>query len=330
MKKIFKEIAGYDLKTPFDVMKYSDAVARFGCDKPDRRYGMEMQDLSQDLAKSGFNVFKGAISSGGIVKGFTLKKPKEMPRSRIDSLTEFVKSAGLGGLCYFKQEAKELSGPAIKFLSDDEKKLIEKKMNSSSGDYILLLAGDPALVNDTLNRLRAKLAREEALIKKGIYDLLWVTDFPLLKYNTEEKRWESEHHPFTAPNEEDAKYLESDIGKIRARSYDLVLNGVELGSGSIRIHQSQMQDKIFKTIGISKEEADERFGFLTEALSFGAPPHGGFAAGLDRLVAILCGCDSIREVIAFPKTQRAISPLSKAPSSVSKKQLDELGLELKE
>jgi len=330
LKIIFKEALDYELKIPFDILSHGDAMNRFGCDKPDRRYAMEMVDLSQDLASCGFNVFKQAIASSGIVKGLNLKKPKEMPRSRIDALTDYVKSQGSGGLAYFKVEDKDLSGPVAKFFNEAEKKLIKEKFEARPGDYILILAGAKGLTNEVLTRLRSKLAAEEGLIKKDIYDFLWVSDFPLFKYNDEEKRWESEHHPFTSFSDEDVKYFDSDLGKIKARSYDLVFNGAEIASGSIRIHRKDMQDKIFKTIGIDKEEAKMRFGFLTDALSFGAPPHGGIAIGLDRLVAMLCGCESIREVIAFPKTQKAICPLTKAPSGISDKQLDELGLDIKD
>lgn len=326
MRKIFKEVSGCELKIPFDIISYKDAMGRFGCDKPDRRYGMEMVDLTDMLKDCGFKVFKSVISSGGIVKGFNLKKPKNMPRSRIDALTEFIKAQGCAGLAYFKVEGSALSGAIAKFFSDDEKFKIAKAMGAQDGDYLLFVADQANIANEALSRLRAKLAGEEGLIDKTKIDFLWVSDFPLFKYNDEEKRWDSEHHPFTGFYEEDAKYLDNDLSKIRSRSYDLVLNGVELGSGSIRIHRKDMQDKIFKAIGIDEKEAKERFGFLTEALSYGAPPHGGFAAGLDRLVAILAGSDSIREVIAFPKTQKAICPLTKAPSTVSKKQLKELGL----
>jgi aspartyl-tRNA synthetase len=330
MHKIFKETIGYNLKIPFDVMKYSEAMARYGTDKPDRRYGLELVDLSQELKDSSFNVFAQAISAGGIVKGLNLKRPKELPRSRIDSLTEYVKSQGMGGLAYFKCEEKnEISGPISKFINDEEKKAIKEKMKAEQGDVIFILAGDYKLTNETLSRLRNKLALEEGLIKQGIFDFLWIIEFPLFAYNKDEKRWESEHHPFTAPFEEDIKFFDTDLGRIRSRSYDLVINGTEIGSGSIRIHRPDLQQKIFKVIGIGKEEAKDRFGFLVEALSFGAPPHGGIAPGIDRLIAMLAGCDSIRETIAFPKTQKAVCPLTNAPSFVSKKQLDELGLEIK-
>ena len=330
MKDIFKDILDIELKIPFDVISYHDSMNRYGCDKPDRRFGMELVDLTDDLKNSDFKVFKDVIAKEGIVKAINLKHPKQMPRSRIDSLTDFAKSLGLKGLAYFTDSDSGFSGPIAKFFNDDEKATIKKKLNSESGDYIFFVAADRALCNESLSRLRIKLGAEENIIDKSKFDFCWVDEFPLFKYNEEEKRWDSEHHPFTAPFNEDLKLLDSDPGRVRSSSYDLVLNGVELGSGSIRIHNKDIQDTIFKVLGINDSVAKERFGFLTKALSYGAPPHGGFAAGLDRLVAMLCGANSIREVIAFPKTQRAISPLTEAPSAVSDKQLDELNLKLKE
>jgi len=337
LKIIFKEAIGYDLKTPFDIVSYKDSMARFACDKPDRRFGLEMTDLSSDLSGCGFKVFKQVIESGGIVKGFNLKKilpdgkqAKEMPRSRIDSLTDFAKAQGVAGLAYFKVESGELAGPIAKFFDDSEKLLIKEKMNAGDGDYLFFIADKPAIANEALTRLRNRLADEEQIIDKERHDFLWVSDFPLFKFNEEENRWESEHHPFTGFDENDTDFLKTDPGKIRSRSYDLVFNGVEIASGSIRIHRKDLQDKIFDAIGIDEKEAKERFGFLTDALSYGAPPHGGIALGLDRLVAMICGSDSIREVIAFPKTQKAVCPLTKAPSEISNRQLDELGLDLKD
>jgi len=330
MRRILKETLKFDIKIPFDVLSHNDAMARFGCDKPDRRYGLELIDLTVELRKCEFKVFSDVIANNGIVKAINLKKPKEMPRSRIDALTEFAKSAGLKGLAYIKMGAEGPEGPVVKFFSTQEQAIIVKKADASEGDYIFFAASDKILCNDALSRLRTKLGQDEDLIDNKKMDFLWVNDFPLFKYNEEEKRWDSEHHPFTAPCDEDTQYFSTDPGKIKSRSYDLALNGVELGSGSIRIHNKDMQAKVFDVIGIDKDEAEERFGFLTKALGYGAPPHGGFAAGLDRLVAILCGCNSIREVIAFPKTQRAISPLTQAPSVISERQLDELGLKIKE
>lgn len=330
MQGIFKDAIAYNLKIPFDIISHTEAMARFGTDKPDRRYGMELVDLSPALKACQFNVFKEALSTGGIIKGLNLKKPRQMSRGRIDSLIEFVKSNGMTGLVHLKAEDGGLTGPISKFLNDNEKDIIRKELEARAGDFLFILAGKYKLTNEVLARLRTKLAAEEGLVKENIFDFLWVIDFPLFAYNEEEKRWESEHHPFTACHEQDLEWLEKDLSKVRARSYDLVVNGMEIGSGSIRIHRKDMQEKVFKTIGISKKEAEERFGFLTEALSFGAPPHGGIALGLDRLMALLAGCESIREIIAFPKTQKATCPLTKAPSSVSDNQLDELGLEIKQ
>ena len=337
MKEIFKDILDIELKVPFDVISYNDSMNRYGCDKPDRRFGMELVDLTGDLKDSGFKVFKDVIAKEGIVKAINLKKTlpggrqaKQMPRSRIDSLTDFAKSLGLKGLAYFTVDDSGFSGPIAKFFNDDEKAIIKNKLNSESGDYIFFVAAASVLCNESLSRLRIKLGLEEDIIDKSKFDFCWVDEFPLFKYNEEDKRWDSEHHPFTAALNEDLELLDSDPGRVRSSSYDLVLNGVELGSGSIRIHNKDIQKKIFKILGIDDSVAKERFGFLTKALSYGAPPHGGFAAGLDRLVAMLCKADSIREVIAFPKTQRAISPLTEAPSAVSDKQLDELNLKLKE
>jgi aspartyl-tRNA synthetase len=329
-KSIFRQVLGHDLKTPFSILSHKQAMLRFGSDKPDTRFGLELVELTDILAKSEFKVFSEAIKSKGIVKAINLKDPKDMPRSRIDALTDFVKDIGLKGLAYIKMEDDACAGPIAKFLSETEKKEIIQATGAVSGDYIFFAAAEPALCNEALSRLRIKLGKEEKLIDDSRFDFLWVNEFPLFKYNTEEKRWESEHHPFTAPHDDDIPFLLKQPGRVRSRSYDLVVNGVELGSGSIRIHSKDVQDKIFQAIGIDSKEAQMRFGFLTKALSYGAPVHGGFAAGLDRLVAILCGCDSIRDVIAFPKTQRAVCPLTQAPSSVSKKQLDELGLRLKE
>jgi aspartyl-tRNA synthetase len=329
MKRIFKDVLGVDLKTPFDILSHKEAMSRYGCDKPDRRFDMGLIDLTDELRETGLKVFSDVIHSQGVVKALRLKGPKDIPRSRIDELTAFVKGIGLKGLAYLKVAPEALSGPIAKFFSDKDKACIKEKTGAQPGDYIFFAASKGSLCNEALSRLRLKLAREYGLIDEDMFDFLWIKEFPLFKRNDEENRWEPEHHPFTAPHEDDIGHLSADPGMMRSRSYDLVLNGMELGSGSIRIHDKDLQDRIFDVIGIDKEEALQRFGFLTKALGFGAPPHGGFAAGLDRLAAILCGCDSIRDVIAFPKTQKAVCPLTQAPSGVSKKQLDELGLGLK-
>ncbi|MFH1644876.1 MAG: aspartate--tRNA ligase, partial [Candidatus Omnitrophota bacterium] len=332
MSRIFKETIGYDLKVPFDVMTHKESMQIYGTDKPDRRFGLELVDLTDLLQGSGFKVFSQAVKDGGIIKGLNLKQPKQMSRSRIDALTDFVRKQGMGGLAYFKVEkGPALSGPIVKFFSDNEQAKIIETMSAEDGDLLLIVAGEKSLSNETLARLRNKLGCEEELIKGNEFDFLWVVEFPLFQFNADDNRWESEHHPFTAPFDEDMHYFDSgQLDKIRSRSYDLVVNGNEISSGSIRIHSQDVQKKIFDAIGITPEEADLKFSFLIEALSFGAPPHGGIAPGLDRLVALLAGCDSIREVIAFPKTQKAICSMTKAPSAVSELQLKELGLEISE
>jgi aspartyl-tRNA synthetase len=328
IRSIFSEIMGITLATPFPVLSYRQAIDRYGCDKPDTRFGMELIELTECFKGSGFKVFSEAIASGGIVKAIVLKNPAEMPRSRIDELTVFAKGLGLKGLAYVKVDEKTITGPIAKFLSDAEKTLLIEKTMAVSGDYIFFAASNACLCNEALSRIRLKLGQEQGLLNNKSFNFLWVDEFPLFKFNNEENRYESEHHPFTAPHSDDICHILKDPLKVRSRSYDLVLNGVELGSGSIRIHSKDVQEKVFQAIGIESGQAEERFGFLTKALSFGAPPHGGFALGLDRLTAMLCGSDSIRDVIAFPKTQRAICPLTQAPSNIPAKQLGELGLKV--
>ena len=332
MKKIFKETLGIDLPTPFPRLKHSEAMARFGCDKPDARFGLELAEITDIVKNSGFKIFKEALKEKGRALALNAKGCGSYSRGQIDELIEFVKGYGASGLANLKVEGGCLKSQIDKFFSEQELSAIKKALVAEEGDMIFIVADkSERIAFDSMAALRKSLGRRLNLIDDRNFLFLWLTDFPLLKYNEEEKRWESEHHPFTSVHPEDIKLLENarSLDKIRARSYDLVINGVEIGSGSIRIHRSDIQKLIFKTIGITDDEAGLRFGFLLEAFKYGAPPHGGIAFGLDRLLTLLVGCDSIRDIIAFPKTQRAYCPLTNAPSHVDEKQLDELGIRVK-
>lgn len=332
MKEIFKKAIGLDLKTPFPRLRYREAVDRFGTDKPDTRFGMELVDLTDALKGSQFQTFEKVIAAGDIIKALNLKGKAEISRSEIDILTELAIKLGAKGLAWFKAgdvTDGDVESPIAKFFDEGRIKALLKKADAAKGDLILLVADKKDAVNEVLAQLRPAIAEKYGLIPKGSFNFLWVVEFPWFKYNDEEKRWEAEHHPFTAPYEEDLRFIESDPEKVRARAYDLVLNGVEISSGSIRIHDRQTQSRIFKAIGLSDEEAKERFGFLLEAFSYGAPPHGGIAPGLDRLIAMMTDSPSIRDVIAFPKTQKAACFMTGAPSDASEKQLKELGLSIK-
>jgi aspartyl-tRNA synthetase len=324
-------VAGNPIQTPLPRMTWAQARARYGSDKPDTRYGMEIADVSDIVAKSTFKVFAGAIETGGAVRGINAKGAAEkFSRKDIDGLTEFVKEFGAKGLAWVKVEAAGFNSPIAKFIGPDEGKAIREKMNAEPGDLLFFVADERKIVLDALGRLRCELAPRLGLIPEGKYSFLWVTDFPMFSWNKEENRWDAEHHPFTSPDTANPADLAADPGRFTARSYDLVLNGIEMGSGSIRIHRQDMQQAVFRTLGIGPEEAEEKFGFLLSALRYGAPPHGGFAFGLDRITMILCGADSLREVIAFPKTQRAICPITGAPGTVSAAQLKELGIKVVE
>lgn len=329
IKAIFKESIGVEIKAPFPRLKHSEAIERFGTDKPDTRFGMELVDLTEALKGSQFQTFEKVIAGGGIIKGLNLKKKAEMSRSEIDGLTELAIGLGAKGLAYFKAADGGLESPITKFFGETQLKDLLRKTQAEKGDLILAVADKKDVVNDVLARLRSRLAEKYGLIEKNKFNFIWIVEFPWFKYNDEEKRWEAEHHPFTAPYDEDIGLIETNPKKVRAKAYDLVLNGVEISSGSIRIHDRQTQQKIFKAIGLSEEEITSRFGFLLEAFSYGAPPHGGIAPGLDRLIAMMTGSESIRDVIAFPKTQKAVCFMTGAPSDVSEKQLKELGLNLK-
>jgi aspartyl-tRNA synthetase len=324
---IFREVKGVELNRPFPRLKYDEAVTRYGLDKPDIRFEMFLVDISDLCTRTAFRPFADAVASGGQVKAIKVQgKAEAFSRKMIDDLTEFVKGFGAKGLTPFRMTAGGLQSPVAKFLGPEVLEVLVRRFELGPGDLALAIGDSPAVVAESLGRLRVKLGVELGLIDETLIRPVWVTDFPLLEYSEEERRHVAVHHPFTAPMDEDLPLFESAPEKMRAKAYDLVINGHEMGGGSIRNHDREIQQKVFDALGFSPEQARERFGFLLEALDFGTPPHGGIAFGFDRLIMLLTGADSIREVIAFPKTQRAQCLMTGAPAAVDPVQLKELGL----
>lgn len=323
--KVFKETLGLDLAPPFPRLTFAEAMDRFGTDRPDVRFGMELVDLTAIAATCGFKVFRDIADKGGTVRAINAKGCAEFSRKEIDLLTEYVAQFGAKGLAYVKMKAGgEWQSPIGKFFTEEERAAIATATDAVAGDLLFFGADIKKVVLQVLSELRVELARRLELLKKDDFRFTWVTDFPLMEYDEKEKRYQALHHPFTAPQDADIAKLDSEPAAVLSRAYDLVLNGTEIGGGSIRIHQKKLQSKVLEVLGIGAEEANEKFGFLLRALELGAPPHGGLAFGLDRLLMIITGSDSIRNVIAFPKTQKATCPLTDAPASVARKQLTEL------
>ena len=323
---IFSTILNITVSMPFPRIEYREAMDRYGSDKPDTRFGMELRDLSDIVRHSDFKVFESTINEGGVVKAINVKGGASFSRKELDNLNQMIIEFGAKGLFWAKMNPEGWQSTIAKFLTPENKDAIEKRLEATEGDLILFVADKPQNANSALGSLRVELGKKLGLIKEGDFSFLWVTRFPLLEYDREEKRFVAVHHPFTAPLEEDEPFLLEKPGEIRARSYDLVLNGEEIGGGSVRIHNIDLQNRIFNKLGLKEEEVKEKFGFFLEALTYGAPPHAGIALGFDRLVAIMAGAESLRDVIAFPKTQRATCPVMDAPSKVSKAQLEEVGL----
>ncbi len=325
--RLFKETKGLELSPPFARMTYQEAMDRFGTDKPDTRFGLELTSLTDIVKDCGFKVFRTIVEKGGMVKSINAKGCATFSRKDLDDLTAYAGNFGAKGLAWVKmKEDGEWQSPIAKFFTDDERAAMTAALKAETGDLLFFVADTPTVVHNALAELRLEIGRRQGLMPEDTFNFLWVTDFPLLEYDHDQKRHTAVHHPFTAPAEEDIELLETDPGKIKSRAYDLVLNGTEIGGGSIRIHQPDIQEKVFKALNISEEEARDKFDFLLQALELGAPPHGGIAFGLDRLMMIITGRHSIRDVIAFPKTQKASCPMTDAPAPVARKQLTELSL----
>ena len=329
LQHLFKEVLNVDVQLPIRRMPYREAMDRYGSDKPDVRFGMELHNVSEVVKDCGFGVFTGALANGGSVRGINVKGQGGMARKKIDALVDMAKGMGAKGLAYVcvgMGEGGAHKSSFAKFMKQEEMDALVSAMEGEHGDLLLFAADKDSIVFNVLGSLRLEMAKQLDLVRKDDFQFLWVTEFPLLEYSEEQGRFVAMHHPFTMPMEEDLQYLDSDPGRVRAKAYDIVLNGNEIGGGSIRIHQEHIQEKMFEVLGFTKEQAHERFGFLLDAFKYGVPPHGGLAYGLDRLAMLMAGADSIREVIAFPKAKDASCLMTQAPDAVDQKQLDELSL----
>ena len=329
MVTLFKDVLDVDLNTPFERLSYDDAVGRFGLDKPDIRFALELVDISDIVQDAGFKLFSDVTKKGGIVKALNAKGCIDFTRKEIDDLTEFVSIYRAKGLAWIKVREDSWQSPIAKFFTDDEKQALTKRIDMQPGDLVFFVADQPKITNEAMGQLRNFLGKKLDMVDENTFSFVWITRFPLLEFDENEKRNQALHHPFTAPLDEDCDLLEKDPLSVRSKAYDLVLNGSEIGGGSIRIHQRKLQERVFAALGMDRETYEEKFGFLLSALDSGAPPHGGIAIGFDRLVMILCAQPSIRDVIAFPKTQKAACLLTNAPAQAGKAQLDELNLRIK-
>lgn len=327
LKNAWKELLGQDIEAPFERISYDDAISRFGLDAPDMRFGLELRDVSDLVRESGFKVFADVTKAGGVVKAINITGVGELSRSELDALTDFVKIYGAKGLAWAKvKEDGEWQSPIAKFFSEAERKAIAERLGLKPGDIAAFVADKKSVVHPALGNLRKHLAKTKGLIDKNVYKFVWVTEFPLFEYNEDDKRWYAAHHPFTSPRPEDRHKLLTDQGDCKALAYDIVLNGIEIGGGSIRIFDHQLQSDLFQALGIGPEEQQQKFGFLLDAFQYGPPPHGGLALGVDRIMMLICGTDSIRDVIAFPKTQKQTDLMLNAPSEIADAQLKELFL----